>query len=353
MGKFRLAFFPALLLAGLTGTQATEVTDMVPGHPGITYEMLLKQALPSLAEDKDGNWTALGLQTLRGTDGKIEKDTDLSFGDISVLSVKEGGRKRLLLLSGDSRADGSFSAILAAYDDTVPTPKLLDFLDAGGDRFVLFSSPPALAIAPGTDAFLVDVNHFNSNQNYSDETIYYLDGGRLKVATSQFTLNQGMCGYEMRQVPVYAVHDDKGAKYRAISISVTQTTTHTDETCDEGTKLPKAGKVTYTDVYRWDAKKNAYVTPTPRSTSWGRTNSTQPMIVFSSPKNSGERGRSMNLRSSSSSASPAAGASGWVLPAMSSNRSHHSSATPSNISGALRLAPMPAFIASSPECICT
>jgi hypothetical protein len=262
MGKFRLAFFPALLLAGLTGAQATEVTDMVPGHPGITYEMLLKQALPSLAEDKDGNWTALGLQTLRGTDGKIEKDTDLSFGDISVLSVKEGGRKRLLLLSGDSRADGSFSAILAAYDDTVPTPKLLDFLDAGGDRFVLFSSPPALAIAPGTDAFLVDVNHFNSNQNYSDETIYYLDGGRLKVATSQFTLNQGMCGCEMRQVPVYAVHDDKGAKYRAISISVTQTTTHTDETCDEGTKLPKAGKVTYTDVYRWDAKKNAYVTHT-------------------------------------------------------------------------------------------
>jgi hypothetical protein len=235
---------------------AADITDAVPGHPGVTFASLLKAAVPGLSKDKSGNWTA-GTE-LRGTDGKTT-GTDLSFNSVEALTVKEHGRSRLILLTGDSQTDGSFSAILAAYDDTAKRPKLLDLMDGGGDRFVGFSTPRMLAIAPDSDAFLVNVNHFNSNQNYTDETIYYLDGGKLRVALSLFTLNEGSCGYEMRQVPSYKVREDKGARFNAIVVSVTQTTTHNGEECDAGTKLPKAGSVTYTDVYWYDAKKNDYV----------------------------------------------------------------------------------------------
>lgn len=252
------------LVVGLAfcGTsQAADVTDTVPGHSGVTFEMLLKQIMPDLTKGTDGTWTGT-VAALRGTDDKPGVDTPLAFGDVSALTVKEGGHKRLLILTGDSRSDSGFDAVLAAFDDSGPRPKFLDDMDVGGDRFVMFGSPPLLAIASGTDAFIVNSNHFNSNQNYTDETILFLDGAKLHIALSQFTLNAGGCGYEMRQNPVYRVRDDKGARYRALVVSVTQVTTHSDETCDEGTILPKPGSHTYTNIFRWDAKKNAYITHT-------------------------------------------------------------------------------------------
>ncbi|HXC54067.1 MAG TPA: hypothetical protein VNU97_02115 [Rhizomicrobium sp.] len=252
----------AVLLAAATAAEAADITDVVPGHPGVTYERLLKQVVPTLARDKDGNWTALDVANLRGTDGKLETDTDLAFNSVSALAIKDGGRKRLVLLTGDSQADGSFAAILAVYDDTTPVPKLVDAMDVGGDRFVSFSSPATLAIAADSDAVLVNNNHFNSNQNYSIDTVLFLAGGKLRVALSLFTLNDGACGYERRQVPAYAVHPDGRAKYRALAVSVTQTTTRTDETCDAGTTRPRAGSRVYADAYRWDDRKGAFVPQT-------------------------------------------------------------------------------------------
>ncbi|HEY4986165.1 MAG TPA: hypothetical protein VII39_06055 [Bradyrhizobium sp.] len=252
----RISSLAVLAAVVAVPVSAPEITDAVPGHPGVTYASLLKAAVPGLTKDKDGNWTASA--EMRGFDGKTT-GTDLAFNSIEALTVKEHGRNRLILLTGDSQTGDSFSAVLAAYDDTARRPKLLDVMDAGGDRFVGFSEPRTLAIALDTDAFIVNVNHFNSNQNYTDETIYYLDGGKLKVALANFTLNEGACGYEMRQVPVYKVREDKGARFNAIAVSVTQTTTLNGEECDAGTKLPKAGSVTYTDIFRFDAKKNDYV----------------------------------------------------------------------------------------------
>ncbi|HJW39777.1 MAG TPA: hypothetical protein VJ476_00960 [Rhizomicrobium sp.] len=249
-------------LALVPAAHAEDVTDAVPGHPGVTYETLLRQAMPDLAKSTDGHWTSSKLMRLRGLDGKPETDADLAFDDITPIKLREGGHERLAVLTGDSQTGSGFSAVLAVFDAAPATPKLLDYMDVGGDRFVGLGSPKTLAIAADSDAVIVDNNHFNSNQNYSQDTILYLDRGRLRVAFTQFTLNSGFCGYEERQVPVYSVHDVKGSKYRAISVSVTQTVTRSDETCDEGTKILKASKHTYTDVYSWDAKKNDFVTHT-------------------------------------------------------------------------------------------
>jgi hypothetical protein len=264
--KKTLAFCLSIALSALLSSSipatATELGDPVPGHSGVTYEMLLKRVVPDLTKDKDGTWKSSNVPHLRGTDGKTDSETDLAFKNIETLTVKEAGRQRLLVLTGDSQTDSDFMSILAVFDNTTRVPRLLDYMDVGGDRFTGFSSPSTLAISDDSNAFVIDNNHFNSNQNYSDETVLYLAAGKLQVALSQFTLNQGMCGYEMRQVPSFAVHDEKGAKYRAIVVRVTQTTTLTDETCDEGTHLPKAGKHTYTDIYRWSATRNGFETHT-------------------------------------------------------------------------------------------
>ena len=260
MRIFEVAFCAALLAA--SAARAEDVDAAVPGHPGLTYAALLKQVMPDLAKDADGNWSSKTLPHLRGLDGKPETDAEIAFNEITALTLKEAGRERLVVLTGDSRTGSGFSAVLAAFDVTSPKPLLVDFVDVGGDRFVGLGSPATLAIAPDSDAVMIDNNHFNSNENYSQDTLLFLDHGRFNVALTQFTLNEGFCGYEERQVPVYAVRDDKGARFRVIAVSVTQTIKHTDETCDEGTKIPKASKHTYTDIYRWDAGKNAYVSHT-------------------------------------------------------------------------------------------
>ncbi|HWD26061.1 MAG TPA: hypothetical protein VG387_02755 [Rhizomicrobium sp.] len=251
----------AFLLLGAASAHAESITDAVPSHPGVTYEALLRQAMPDLAKGADGHWSSKSLPHLRGTDGKLETGAELDFDDVSPILLKENGRVRLLVMTGDSQTDSGFSAILAAFDADQRVPKLLDDMDVGGDRFVMFGSPRTLPIGAGSEALIVNTNHFNSNQNYSQDTLLYLRGGKLRVALSQFTFNSGFCGYEERQVPVYAARDDKDAAYRAIVVTVTQTVTHTDESCDEGTKIPKASKHTYTNVYRWDAKKTDYVLP--------------------------------------------------------------------------------------------
>src|ERR1700749_415315 len=81
---------------------AADITDAVPGHPGVTFASLLKAAVPGLTNDKSGNWTA-GTE-LRGTDGKTTA-TDLSFNSVEALTAKEHGRPRLILLTGDSQID--------------------------------------------------------------------------------------------------------------------------------------------------------------------------------------------------------------------------------------------------------
>jgi hypothetical protein len=248
-----------LLLAGASAAHAADVTDVVPGHPGVTFEMLLKQVMPDLAKGTDGHWSSTHLPHLRGYDGKVEEGAELSFDDVQALTLREAGHTRLALVTGDSQTDSGFSAILAVYDTATPVPKLMDYMDVGGDRFVALGDPRTLAIAPDTDALMINNNHFNSNENYSQDTAYFLNHGRIDSAFSQFTLNEGFCGYEERQVPTYTVHDDKGARFRAITISVLQTIKHTDETCDDGSKILPAGSHTYADTLYWDAHRNAYV----------------------------------------------------------------------------------------------
>src|SRR5262249_47585511 len=49
------AALAAVLIAG-RAAQADELSDGVPGHPGVTYGALLKQVMPGMQKNADGGW---------------------------------------------------------------------------------------------------------------------------------------------------------------------------------------------------------------------------------------------------------------------------------------------------------
>ncbi len=250
----------AAILLSAAAAWATEVTDAVPGHPGVTYQKLLTQIMPDLAKNKDGNWTSSDFANLLDMDGKPSDATDITFSDIETKVVRDAGKKRILVLTGQNMREG-FSAILGVFDDTAKVPKLLDYRDVGGDRSNDFRDQ-LLALSPDTDAFLIDSNHLNAGESFESNTILYLDHGKLREATNLFTYGLANCEYTLAETPSITTRPDPGHAFNAIVLRATQVVTHSGDDCGAGLKVPKKQNRTFTDTYHWDAKKKAFVPAT-------------------------------------------------------------------------------------------
>ena len=253
-----------LLVLG-TAAQADDVADPVPGHPGVTYEMLLKQALPHLKKNDDGSWDSGPIAHFRDLEGKPAttedkppKDLEIAFTSLDVKIVQENGHKRILVLTDGNSGGTGFDAVLAAFDDTAATPRLLDYVDAGRDQ-ENFVGQDTVPIASGTDAFVAYSAHTNSSQGYEMATPLVLRGGRFTEIASLFIYNIGTCSYDRRQDIAFSTADDKGSPYRAFVIRVTTQTKPGDADCGEDQKPPKFGKTVTTDTWRWNARKGTFV----------------------------------------------------------------------------------------------
>lgn len=240
---------------------AEALTEEVPGHAGVSYADLMKQVVPDLAEQKDGSWKGLNVPALNDIAGQPDQNDfsqGFAFGAVDVLKVKEAGKSRILLLTGDSRAD-SFAQILAVFDDAPSMPVLLAAADAGSDRLVGFANPSTLPLSADTDLFLVENEHNNSDQSYVGTAALFLLDGKLKLAASVFTFGERLCTHQMTETPEFKTVLDAHARYRAIVATVTQETTPSDLECgNDDVKRPKAGTRVYRDVFHWDGAKREY-----------------------------------------------------------------------------------------------
>jgi hypothetical protein len=252
----------AMTIIGLvwvaTPAFAEDPGDAVPGHPGVTYAKLLKQIAPDLSKDENGVWTLSGIKHFRGmAPSKDPLSEAISFSSLSVLRVREDGHNRLLLFSGDSAGDSGFDTLLAAYDDGAKVPKLIDYMNVGGDRFNDIGHK--MPLAANTDMFLVSSSHDNSNQSYELDTPMFLHGGKFQSVTTLFAFGNAFCAYKETQSPAYATKP--GSPYYALTISVTVEITHNDvDGCSDEKKPPKAGKKVFSDIYRWNGKEFAPTT---------------------------------------------------------------------------------------------
>ena len=245
-----------LLAATIADADAEDVTDPVTGHPGVTYEQILRQAMPGLKVGADKTWDSGAIDHLRDIAGKASGSASLSFGSLDVLRVREAGHRRLLVLTDESSGDGGFSAVLMAFDDEAKVPRLLDKMDVGQDRLTGLGHP--FAIAADTDAFLVDNEHDNSNQSYTLTSPLYMRGGRLHVVTTLFTYGERLCGLQETQELRTSAQPDAGRRYWAIATKVIRIVRHPDEDCERDPHAPRAGTSVYTDRYRWNEAKQAF-----------------------------------------------------------------------------------------------
>ena len=233
------------------------LADAVPGHAGVTYEALVRMAMPDLVIEggKGRAGAEVKLRTLGGDESSL--DADFTIDTVTALEVLSGGKPILLVLA--PAEEGGFSALLAAYDLS-GAPKLLDAVDGGMDRMLDFGTTIDLGAATG---FTLVGSHFNAGESYVSTDIAFVHEGRLTPIASQLAFGLMVCSFAMEQTLAVTTADDPPSIYRAVTVAVTQTTTPSGEACDDRTPLsPPPNTATYADIYRWDAAAGAYATAT-------------------------------------------------------------------------------------------
>jgi hypothetical protein len=236
----------------------------VAGHPELTYLDLVKQGVPDLAPSADGKTIEGSLpDTLRNLFGK-ESDDDppdpATLTDLETLPFKSGGKPRLALLAdfghNDERVE-DFS-LLMVFDDSGPTPRLLDAGFVGIDKDTAFSEHPLIAVGRGDDAIVTYSEHFNSDQTYGGWMVSFLHGRRLRMVTAEHLLSDRLCGYERDESPAFTTRAVPGGRFRELDVTVTDEVTHNDEDCGDD-KIPRLSKHIYRDSWRWDARRGRFV----------------------------------------------------------------------------------------------
>lgn len=259
-----------MLTAALVGSRALaadlpQVTDAVPGHPGVTYVDLLRQVVPDLEanaanNDIEGHLPA-PLKHIAGKDFEGDPpDPVVAESFLEFRKLRLAGKPRLLLLQdlGTDPDRAYDTAVLALYDDDPATPKLLDAVDVGVDRMTAFAEPSVLDLGGGESALVTLSEHLNSDQAYDSWLLILPRGDRLRLIDDIFLMTESGCGYSRREKPTFATRHDPASPYAEIVVSVTETLAREgDVDCEPAP--PKPYSRLWRTVYRWDAKAGRYV----------------------------------------------------------------------------------------------
>jgi len=241
--------------AGAQETTRTEVkiTDAVPGHPGVTYGALLQQIMPDLAPSDGGKseiWATPKIEGLLDPDGLPDEGGSASFANLYTLEMKDGGRPVLVVMAPDLSGN-AFLALVAAFDMSAATPKLIDYVNAAMDRITSLGT--TVNLAEGTDGITITGWHNNSNENYENVQVLMLQKEKLASVMYAGTYSLLVCGMDMKQVGELMPEPDDGKPYAALVYTVTQTVTRPEEDCDDdGMERLPTGVMTARHVFRWD-----------------------------------------------------------------------------------------------------
>ncbi len=269
MGSRRAIWAVCALLALIAPSAAqAAVVDLgavVPGHGAVTYRDLLKQAVPDLAgnaEDKqvEGH-LAKPLRHIAGGQNGGDPPDPIVIGLVEAVRIQAGGRPRLAILADLGHAEDSVAGVsmLALFDDA-PTPHLLDAVDVAMDKDTSFSEHERLRLGTGHEALITYSEHFNTSQTYGFHTLVLVRHDRLALLEQVFTLSSRECGWQRTEDPTFTVRPDPHSPYGQLEVAVrVALTLDKTEGCD--TPAPRPYVRTYRATYRWDARRQEFVTP--------------------------------------------------------------------------------------------
>lgn len=255
------------LLALAVQARADQVKDLraavEKGSP-LTYEELVLSIFLGATPGNDPNTLVTKSEkTLRqiGTKDLTVLPAGTALTSFEVLRVRGDGRTYLVLLCGAETAateiPGGGAAILAVFPPGGAEP--LDTADVKEDVWCAFGEGfEPLSLGPD-DAFTVTNGHSNSNQGYLQTALFHVHGGRLALIDSILTLSvHGAGENSFYEELAFRTEPDPSFAHRKVVATVTLIR---GEEYDAAGKMPSAGRPrkVYSQTYRWDKAKDAYV----------------------------------------------------------------------------------------------
>lgn len=259
----RTILLTACLAALGPAAVAADLTDAVPGHPGVTAFDIAKLVVTDLADSPDGATgnKVVAFRHIEGKDMLAPPEDPITLGVPPVdMAAVPGRADRVLALVDLGASDGNVEeAEVLALVGFDPKPKLLDVVEVGNDRWTGVDTDHMPLLAPGSPLVIVDSGHSNSNESYASTDIIFLRGDRFQLIDTLFTFNESFCAFDRTEEPTYAAVAGPGP-YRAVQVTVRETVKLTGEDGCSDQPAPKAGVHVYRGVYRWDAAKGRFVT---------------------------------------------------------------------------------------------
>ena len=236
---------------------ARELSENVPGRAELTYSDLMKLVMTDLAPDTRSGHALVPFRHIEGTDSKTAVPVAPSIESLDAIPIP-GDRSRLVLLADLGHTDEEVTEVvllcLFALD---PSPKLLDVVEVGSDRFTRFQSASLPMLAPGAPLILIWSGHSNSNETYQYTEMIFIRNRRFSLIDSLFLFSERFCAFERTQTASFATLPDPGS-YRAVHVAVQQVINPSGEDCGDE-KSPPPGHKIYQATYRWDTAKQDFV----------------------------------------------------------------------------------------------
>lgn len=263
-GAILLATMAAAGLGWAARAAELEPVSPVPGHPGVTYADLVRQAVPDLKLDpSDHQFEGHASAPFRHVAGKVyqaEPPDPLVLGFIQARTIRVGGKPRLVVLAdlGQDPESVQSTALVLLFDDA-PKPRLLDVADVATDRDTVLSDDVGkVALGPGDEAIVTYSEHNDADLTMGAYLVVSPIGDRLRLISLADVTSVKLCGWTQIQSVAVTTAPDPAAPYRRVTLTVRSKGSRTGEDCDP--PPPKPQIRVFRAVYRWDAARHAYVT---------------------------------------------------------------------------------------------
>jgi hypothetical protein len=237
----------------------------VPGHPGLTYEALVRQAVPDLALNSDDHQVegrlAKAPRHLAGADYEGDPGDPAVLGFIQDKRILVGGRKRMVLLADLGAKEGRVEglALLMLFDDEGKRPKLLDAADVGLDKDTGFPERQAvLPLGPRDAALVTYSEHDDADLTMGAYMIVSPIGDRFATVGRFALTSEKLCSWNGIEAASFATAPDPGGPYRQIEATVKAVFTHTGEDGCNDEQFPKAATHVFSGAWRWNAAKRRF-----------------------------------------------------------------------------------------------
>ena len=232
--------------------------DAVPGHPGLTYADLVRQAVPDLELNADGRRVEGHFRTpprhLAGEEFRGEPSQPAVLGAIEDKRIRVGGKKRIALLADlgnkESRIEGL--ALLMLFDDEGRTPKLLDAADVGIDKDTGFAAQAVLPLGPGDSALVTWSEHNSAGLTMGGYMIVSAVGDHLALVARLQLASARLCSWKAIETARFATAPDPGRPLHRIEATVTAGITRTGHDGCSDERHPVAATHVFQAVWRWN-----------------------------------------------------------------------------------------------------